>query len=65
MKLISEQDISVQAFMFDMDGTMIDSMKHHAQSREVFAQHHGLDIGIDELMARATRRAARAGPYSN
>ena len=56
MKLISVQDMPVRAFIFDMDGTMIDSMKHHAQSWEVFAQHHGLAIGIDDLMARTTGR---------
>jgi len=46
----------VQALIFDMDGTMIDSMGHHAQSWEVFARQHGLSIEIDDLMRRTTGR---------
>lgn len=46
----------VQALIFDMDGTMIDSMGHHKQSWVVFAAHHGLDIEVGELMRRTTGR---------
>lgn len=56
MNPVFSSNAPVHAFIFDMDGTMIDSMKHHARSWEVFARHHGLDIGIDDLMARTTGR---------
>ncbi len=46
----------VQALIFDMDGTMIDSMGHHKQSLLAFAAHHGLDIEVGELMRRTTGR---------
>ncbi|MFZ2392652.1 MAG: HAD family phosphatase [Rhodoferax sp.] len=45
-----------EALIFDMDGTMIDSMGHHAQSWLVFAQKHGLDIDLPDLMRRTTGR---------
>ena len=48
--------MTVRALIFDMDGTMIDSMGHHRQSWIGFAAHHGLDIEIDELMRRTTGR---------
>jgi len=46
----------VQGLIFDMDGTMIDSMPYHAQSWIVFARKHGLDIDVDELLRRTTGR---------
>jgi beta-phosphoglucomutase-like phosphatase (HAD superfamily) len=46
----------VRALIFDMDGTMIDSMGHHRQSWIEFARHHGLTMDIDELMRRTTGR---------
>jgi beta-phosphoglucomutase-like phosphatase (HAD superfamily) len=46
--------MEVQALIFDMDGTMIDSMPYHAQSWVVFAQRHGIEIDIDDLMRRTT-----------
>lgn len=48
--------VPVQALIFDMDGTMIDSMDHHRQSWAAFAAHHGLDIEVDDLMRRTTGR---------
>ena len=45
-----------KALIFDMDGTMIDSMPHHASTWQDFAQKHGLSIEIDELMRRTTGR---------
>lgn len=44
------------ALIFDMDGTMIDSMGHHAQSWAVFAKQHGLQVGLPDLMRRTTGR---------
>jgi beta-phosphoglucomutase-like phosphatase (HAD superfamily) len=46
----------VRALIFDMDGTMIDSMGHHRQSWHDFARRHGITMDIDELMRRTTGR---------
>ena len=48
--------MTVRALIFDMDGTMIDSMGHHRQSWVAFAERHGVDIEIGELMRRTTGR---------
>jgi beta-phosphoglucomutase-like phosphatase (HAD superfamily) len=48
--------MTVRALIFDMDGTMIDSMGHHRQSWIAFAAHHRLAMPIDELMRRTTGR---------
>jgi beta-phosphoglucomutase-like phosphatase (HAD superfamily) len=48
--------MKVEAFIFDMDGTMIDSMGHHRQSWIAFAAHHGVTLPVDELMRRTTGR---------
>jgi beta-phosphoglucomutase-like phosphatase (HAD superfamily) len=47
---------AIESLIFDMDGTMIDSMGHHAQSWAVFSRQHGLNIEIDDLMRRTTGR---------
>ena len=44
------------ALIFDMDGTMVDSMPFHQKSWEWFAQKHGLDLDIADLMRRTTGR---------
>ena len=46
----------VKAVIFDMDGTMIDSMPHHASTWMNFAQTHGVVMDIDDLMRRTTGR---------
>ncbi|MDB5894641.1 MAG: haloacid dehalogenase [Rhodoferax sp.] len=46
----------VEAIIFDMDGTMIDSMPHHASTWQDFARQHGVAMDIDELMRRTTGR---------
>lgn len=50
---------TVEALIFDMDGTMIHSMPWHAKSWMVFAQKHGIDIDVNELLARTS---GRTGP---
>ena len=47
---------SVGAFIFDMDGTMIDSMPWHAKSWVEFARQHKIDIEVGELLRRTTGR---------
>ena len=47
---------AIKALIFDMDGTMIDSMGHHRLSWIEFAQRHALGIDVDELMRRTTGR---------
>jgi beta-phosphoglucomutase-like phosphatase (HAD superfamily) len=46
----------IKALIFDMDGTMIDSMGHHRLSWIEFARRHALDVEVDELMRRTTGR---------
>lgn len=46
----------VQALIFDMDGTMIDSMPSHQRSWVEFTRRQGLGIDVSELMRRTTGR---------
>jgi beta-phosphoglucomutase-like phosphatase (HAD superfamily) len=46
----------VGAFIFDMDGTMVDSMPWHAQSWVVFMQRHSIEMQLSEVMRRTTGR---------
>ena len=45
-----------KALIFDMDGTMVDSMPHHATTWLVFAKKHKVNISIEEMMRRTTGR---------
>lgn len=47
---------SVGALIFDMDGTMVDSMPWHAQSWGVFMERHGIRMELSEAMRRTTGR---------
>ena len=46
----------VDALIFDMDGTMIDSMPWHARSWVEFVHRHGLALDVSEILARTTGR---------
>jgi len=49
---------SVGAFIFDMDGTMVDSMPWHARAWVEFARRRDLAIDLPDLMRRTTGRTA-------
>ncbi len=44
------------AFIFDMDGTMVDSMPAHARSWEEFRRRHGIAMPVEEILRRTTGR---------
>jgi HAD superfamily hydrolase (TIGR01509 family) len=44
------------AFIFDMDGTMVESMPAHARSWEEFRKRHDIDMPVDEILRRTTGR---------
>lgn len=46
----------VKAFIFDMDGTMVDSMPAHKSTWIDFARRHGVAMDADEMMRRTTGR---------
>jgi beta-phosphoglucomutase-like phosphatase (HAD superfamily) len=48
--------MSIKALIFDMDGTMIDSMPYHKQSWAEFARRQGLTQPIEDLMCATTGR---------
>ena len=50
--------MKVEALIFDMDGTMIDSMPWHAKTWVEFSRLHALDIPLEEVMRRTTGRTA-------
>lgn len=47
---------SVSALIFDMDGTMVDSMPAHGQSWGEFCRRHAIDLSVDEVLRRTTGR---------
>jgi beta-phosphoglucomutase-like phosphatase (HAD superfamily) len=47
------------ALIFDMDGTMVDSMPFHAKSWMEFCSRHSLAFDVEELLRRTT---GRTGP---
>ena len=46
----------ITAVIFDLDGTLINSMPWHTQSWVIFAQRHGIELDLPELMRRTTGR---------
>jgi len=56
MSLQSLEGGKVEAFIFDMDGTMIDSMPWHARSWVEFVARHGLKLDVSDILARTTGR---------
>ena len=44
------------ALIFDMDGTMVDSMPFHAKSWGEFTRRHGIAMDVDEVLRRTTGR---------
>jgi HAD superfamily hydrolase (TIGR01509 family) len=54
--LIPARPAAIRAFVFDMDGTMVDSMPAHARSWEAFTRRHRIGMPIDEILRRTTGR---------
>ena len=48
--------MKVEALIFDMDGTMIDSMPWHARSWVEFVARRGLKLDVSDILARTTGR---------
>lgn len=44
------------ALLFDMDGTMVDSMPAHARSWETFTRRHEVRLSVQEVLRRTTGR---------
>ena len=47
---------AVGALIFDMDGTMVDSMPFHRRSWGEFTRRHGIAMELDEVLQRTTGR---------
>ncbi|RYF74403.1 MAG: HAD family phosphatase [Comamonadaceae bacterium] len=47
-----------QALIFDMDGTMVDSMPWHGKAWAEFARRRGMALDVPDLMRRTTGRNA-------
>jgi beta-phosphoglucomutase family hydrolase len=52
----TERSQPVKAFIFDMDGTIVDSMPHHTTTWIDFAKKHGLSIDAESMMRSVTGR---------
>ncbi len=46
----------IAALIFDMDGTMVDSMPWHARSWVAFTRRHGMEVDLPDLMRRTNGR---------
>lgn len=47
---------AIRALLFDMDGTLVDSMPAHARSWELFCRLHGVDLPVKDVLRRTTGR---------
>jgi HAD superfamily hydrolase (TIGR01509 family) len=47
---------TTRALVFDMDGTMVESMPAHAKSWEMFRDRHHLKMSVEEILKRTTGR---------
>jgi beta-phosphoglucomutase-like phosphatase (HAD superfamily) len=50
--------LTTQALIFDMDGTMVDSMPWHAKAWVEFGRRNGVAIDVPDFMRRTTGRTA-------
>ena len=55
---MNQRAARVEALIFDMDGTMIDSMPWHAKAWGEFARRRAMTLDVPDLMRRTTGRNA-------
>jgi HAD superfamily hydrolase (TIGR01509 family) len=48
--------MATRGFIFDMDGTMVESMPAHGRSWEEFRKRHAIDMSVEEILRRTTGR---------
>ena len=48
----------IQALIFDMDGTMVDSMPWHAKAWVEYARRHSMDLDVPAFMVQTTGKNA-------
>jgi HAD superfamily hydrolase (TIGR01509 family) len=48
--------MATRAFIFDMDGTMVESMPAHGRAWDLFRRRHGVAMPVDEILRRTTGR---------
>ena len=53
--------LPIEALIFDMDGTMIDSMPWHARSWVEFAHRHGITMPAEEILRRLAEKGFASG----
>ncbi len=58
MNQTNMQARKTEALIFDMDGTMINSMPWHALAFSEFARRHGVQMELADLMRRTTGRTS-------
>lgn len=51
--------MTIDTLIFDMDGTMVDSLPFHAKSWVVFCERHRIRMSIDDLMVRTNGLTGR------